>query len=143
MQLKWFTDRDHACKDSGDSSFSHLALLLRCSSLRLSVGLVDSANELINERGSLSGVGGGVGRNALCEKSANIVSDIRSNNQRGVLTKLGHDAVDRRLKVGDDGIGGDRTLLNFSDWVGRRQQTKGEGGEEERGDASEQHCCRN
>ncbi len=57
------------------------------------------------------------------------------------LTELGSDAVDRRLKIGDDGISRDGAFLSIRDGVGGHHQTKGQGGEEERGGASEQHCC--
>ncbi len=59
------------------------------------------------------------------------------------LTELGRDAIDCRLKVADDRLRGDGALFRVRDWVGGHDQTKGQGGEEERGGASEQHCCWN
>lgn len=64
VNVKRCTNSDHASKDSGDSSFRRVALL-KSGGLRLSVGLVDGADELVDERCSLGGALRVVRSNAL------------------------------------------------------------------------------
>jgi len=117
---KDFSDgRNNAGKDSSDGGF-RCVTLLESSGPSLRIGIVDGADELVDERLSLGGAGRGV---------------------RGDTLELGSDAVDCRLEVGDDGISRDRALLSIPDGVGGDHQTEGQGGKEERGGASEQHYC--
>jgi len=95
-------DRNDAGKYSSDRGVRGVcsATLVDGGGLRLRIGAVHGANELVDERLSLGRVGRSVRCNAL---------------------ELGHDGADRRLQIVDDGLRRHGTLLSVRDWVGGRR----------------------
>jgi len=106
---------DDVGNDGGDGGV-RLALLKKGASPRLSIGRLDGRDDLGDER---------------------LSEDRVSRAGRGDALELRREPGNFCLEAGDESERVRSTFL--SDWVGERDETKGQDGEH-RGDAGEQHC---